>query len=192
MNQTRTGYWPAITAALCAATITASLVAMTPERASTYLDPNQVHAPDLRSYQDALDFALIKCALARPDCIGQTDSPAGAVVVNTDGKFFSLTMGQPGAVQIVADKIPLKAMTRFRDQMTLANAISPVPGPGGGDPNSPGDTFLRLSDHTDPNDAQIRITSTLSFKVRTSDGRKGLMKVSVSPSLAVRWDLQLK
>ncbi len=192
MNQARTGYWPAITAALCAATITASLVAMTPERASTYTDPNGIDVVEIHSYQDALDFAIIKCALGRPDCVGVTNSPFGNVVVNTDGKFFSLIIGQPGAVQIIAEKIPMKSMLRFQRQMSLANAISPVPGPSESDPNE-AVSGLRTSDHTfDPNDSQIRITSSLSFKAETSDGQKGVVTVTVSPSLSVEWNLQLK
>ena len=30
------------------------------------------------------------------------------------------------------------------------------------------------------------------MKIETADGRKGVLTASVSPSLAVRWDLKLK
>jgi hypothetical protein len=209
---------PALLALLSGAITTAALVMMMPRSASTYtpVDPNcpGTNPPcgfdfAVHSLQDALDAAILKCALNLPTCVGKTSVPGDpnnpllpSVEVTSDGTDFALSVQVPYSGQLaedgvlVAKKIKGKDMQRFRDSLAFANALSPVP-----HADDPNDAVL-LSDHTiigvDPNDpnsidnADIRITSSLSMKVQTVEGRKGVLTVSVSPSLAVRWDLKLK
>ncbi len=177
--------WVAAGIAAAAALLMALVVALTPHSASTYTDPNNIGPFVIDSFQDVLDAAIVKCALGRPDCVGQTAGTAGVVNIGFDGVNYQMQIQTPGAPPIVADKIKGKAMKLFQDQMALANSLAPGTDD---DPNQP----VQLSDHTDPNSADVTITSTLSFKVRTGDDRKGVITVSVSPSFAVRWDLKLK
>jgi hypothetical protein len=181
--------WVSVIAAFTGFVVTAVLMVFIARPASTYIDPNMLDL-GVHNFQDALDVAILKCALGRPDCVGTTQTSGGSVTVTFDGSNYALRIQPGGLPPIIAEKIKGKDMQRFRDQMALANSLSP-----GMDPNTP----AAVSDHTpftgDPNDVignAMRIGSTLSMKIRTGDGRKGVMTVQASPSLAVRWSLQLK
>ena len=187
-HETKRQQWVAAGVAAGAAVLMAVVVAITPHQASTYQDPNSATFAS-NSLQDTLNAAILKCALGRPDCVGQTGGPGGSVTIDFDGTNYQLRIQVPGTLPIIADKIKGKAMQLFQDQMALANSISPgiAEDPNNFNPQATSDHAL------DPNSVNSEITSTLSFKVRTADGsKKGVMTVSASPSFAVRWDLKLK